>query len=158
MDCWSQPLSLASCQCKSAITDVSHPSYSPPLTLPPWQLTTLEFTSQAVRCPTIQRIMMTSLFCPPPLSSRANHLRPKTRPQTDKTKSAPKTLHHWSANILLALLSNWSFEETKDICRSSRFFGGKTLPLVESKRSETFPTVAKRDLEADGEVTWLSYY
>ena len=34
----------------------------------------------------------------------------------------------------------------------------KNLLLVESKRSETFPTVAKRDLEADGEVTWLSYY
>ena len=48
-----------------------------------------------------------------------NHLMPESRPQTAKTKSAAKTPHQWSPNILLALLSDWSFQETIDICRCS---------------------------------------
>ena len=100
----------------------------------------------------IQPIMITSQYHSPPLACHlANHLRPETRPQTDKTKTTAKTLDRWSANILLAFLSNWQFEETRATCHCSQDVQ-KNLPLVGSRRSETFRTLAKRDLGADGNL------
>ena len=140
---------------KVAITDVStqldrsHIHLIPcPWHDPPPQLTALVFTVQ----PAIQPIMITSQCPSPPLGCHlANHLRPETKPQTDKTKTTAKTLDRWSVNILLAFLSNWQFEETRATCHCSQDVQ-KNLPLVGSRRSETFWSVAKRDLGADGNL------
>ena len=71
----------------------------------------------------IQPIMITSQYPSPPLACHlANHLRPETRPQTDKTKTTAKTDDRWSANILLAFLSNWQFEDTRATCHCSQHF------------------------------------
>ena len=124
-----------------------------------WQHLYLPFNP---RWRAIQPIMITSQ-CPSPLPSchMANHLRPETRPQTDKTKTTAKTFDRWSANILLAFLSNWQFEETRATCHCSQDFQQKKLAACWESTEWDILECGKTWLGSGwelGKVTWVSCY
>ena len=72
-----------------------------------------------------------------------------------KQKTQQKPLSRWSANILLALLSNWQFEATKAVCRCSRLLRGKKLAARWEQAKWDIPFCGKTWLESgwgDGDL------